>query len=203
MKITQRENGNITIQDNQDNIKAIMPYMFVFPHPRTENSILINASGSATDEVNSFEVSMEKGMFLNGKKISNIEVLYESITRVIKLNGNQIIDPKQNTDPQKDVFDTITDFETMYNFAKAFNTNRSPIKKDTSGKIIKEEYLLQFKTVSIRIDLTYYFLAGEPGKISHILMHGNTAKVLLPLKTYQYGANNVLTHTYELHTWQR
>ncbi|WP_435263858.1 hypothetical protein [Tenacibaculum sp. nBUS_03] len=203
MKITQRENGNIIIQDNQNNIKAIMPYMFIFPHPRIGNSILINASGSATDENNSFEVSVEKGVFLNGNKITNIEGLFDSIAKNIQLNGTKNTEPKQNTDPQKDVFDTITDFETMYNFAKAFNSHTFPIIKDSNGKIVKEDYLLQFTTVVLTIQLSYYYFSEAPNKISHISMGGNISNIAFPVKTYQYGANNVLTHTYESYTWQR
>uniref|UniRef100_UPI00262B25D8 hypothetical protein n=1 Tax=uncultured Tenacibaculum sp. TaxID=174713 RepID=UPI00262B25D8 len=105
------------------------------------------------------------------------------------------------TDQLSLVFDTIRDYERMYEFAKDHSNTVSPIKKDQSGRINKEEYVIQFTDRIVKIILTYYYLPGD--QISHILMNGTTGNIPLPLKTYNYGSNGEITHTYEVSTWSR
>ncbi|WP_299840552.1 hypothetical protein, partial [uncultured Tenacibaculum sp.] len=71
MKISQKENGNILIQDLENNFVALMPKIFVFRHPRKHNTILINGSGDSKDEINSIEVDLTKDAFVNGDPYNN------------------------------------------------------------------------------------------------------------------------------------
>ncbi|WP_299673281.1 hypothetical protein [uncultured Tenacibaculum sp.] len=205
MKISQKENGNILIQDLENNFVALMPRLFVFCHPRKQNTIMINGSGDSKDEVNSIEADLTKGVFVNGDLYNNIDTLTNKINNEIIVSGNRISNSDNTDGSQTDqlslVFDSIRDYEQMYEFAKKHSNTVSPIKIDQSGRINKEEYVIQFTDRIVKIILTYYYLPGD--QISHILMNGTTGNIPLPLKTYNYGSNGEITHTYEVSTWSR
>ncbi len=207
MKINQQTNGNILVQDLKNNFIALMPKVFVFPHPRKENAIILNCTG-INDDVNSIEGNLDQGIYVNGNRFSNLDSLINEIQKEIVLNGNKISsstdsssDTPQEPTPNKAMFESITDYETMYLFTKEHTKTVSPVKIDSSGRINEEEYILQFSDLVARITLTYYYIVGD--QISHILMNGTTGNISLPLKTYMYNGNNEITHTYELATWRR
>ncbi|MFL0077009.1 hypothetical protein [Tenacibaculum maritimum] len=204
MKITQKNNGNILIQNLQNKFIALMPKVFVFPHPRKQNAIILNGTGIYGDDINSIEGSLDQGIYVNGNRFSNLNSLINEIQKEVVLNGNRSsisTDMLQEQNINRAMFESITDYETMYQFTKEHSKTAIPLKTDASGKINKEEYLLQLNDLVARITLTYYYLYED--KISHILMSGSTGNIALPLKTYMYGDNNEITHTYELSTWQR
>ena len=203
MRITQVENGNIIIKDSQDKTIAITPKIYVFKHPRKQNAIVINGSGIYNDELNSIEGNLQQGIYVNDNKHTSLDTLFADLSNQIVLSGKKasaIAAPSDN-EPNRAVFESITDYEVMYLFTKEYSKTVNPIKKDETGKIIEEEYLLQFTDLVARITLTYYYLSGNT--ISHILMSGTTQNIALPIKTYMYDANNNISHTYEVVTWKR
>ncbi len=204
MNITQSEKGTIFIENNQNETIGVFPYVFIFKHPRKQNTILINSSGKPTDEKNSLVASVEKGIYVNNQKKEDLNEFFKTIEQSIYLNG--IIPyqaPAVVSDPQKELFDQITQYEKMYLFAQAFNTTLTPVSYYDDGRIRKEEYLLQFSTVTSSITLTYYYLEGNTSSISHILMSGDVGNINLPLKAYIYDNNDLITHSYQDKFWTR
>lgn len=204
MNITQSEKGSIIIENNQNEIQGIFPHLFIFKHPRKEKAVILNSSGDPNDERNSFVASIDKGLYVNNEKKEDLSSFFKTIKESIHLNGilpNQ--EPIVASNPQKELFDQITQYEKMYLFAQAFNTTLTPISYYDDGRVRKEEYLLQFNTVTSRVTLTYYYLEANNNSISHILMSGDIGNISLPLKAYIYDNNNLITHSYQDKFWTR
>ena len=203
MKISQHDNGNISLLSNDNDILAILPHICVFQHPRVQNAILINTSGDPKDEKQGFVYLLQNGISLNDKTYHDFQELATALKTSVQLSGALPTEVLPEVDALKQTFDAITEYEQLYLFAQAFSTSSFPIKKDPSGKIIKEEYYIPFKAGSTIIVLNYYFLEGDSSKISHILLSGGTANIPLPLKTYNYDADGNITHSYEVYSWSR
>ena len=203
MKISQLDNGNISLLNNDNQTLAMLPHLCVFKHPRVENAILLNTSGDPKDEKHGFVCALDNGISVANNTYYDFEELMATLKSTIQLNGQALAEVLPEVDALKQTFDAITEYEQLYLFAQAFSTSSLPIKKDPSGKVIKEEYYIAFNTGSATLVLNYYFLAGDSSKISHILLSGSTVNIPLPLKTYQYDANGNITHTYEVYSWSR
>ena len=197
MKLSQSpNNGNILIHNNNNELLAILPEVFVFAHPRDQkNALIVNTTGIYNDEKNAFTATLEEGIYITGTRQNTIQAALQAIASSISVKGAA---PGKSTTPDlKLLFDKITTYEQMYSFVKQHNTTNNPIKKDATGKITSEEYFVQGTGFQARITLHYYYHKSEPKKIDYILMSGNTANVKLPVKNYTHAANGQVSYSYE------
>ncbi|CAL2104613.1 hypothetical protein [Tenacibaculum sp. 190130A14a] len=200
MNISQEKNGNIVLKNQQNQILGVLPFVCAFKHPRIENAILINTSGNPTDEKNGFTANFAHDKIqLQNTSVPTASEFLHRFNNQIAANGSLEVIQEDTLYTQ---FLNISDYETMYLFAKAVSNTQSPITYDANNRIAKEEYVLQFTSTTARITLYYYYLYPNQNTLSHILMAGTTTNIAYPLKTYQY-INDELTHSYELKTWQR
>ncbi|CAM1355871.1 hypothetical protein [Tenacibaculum halocynthiae] len=207
MKIAQETNGNIVISD-EIGVQSILPFAFIHRHPRNENAILINDTLNYKSDKEGISVLASRITHINDTKFrGSVSDVLLKVKDTITISGKvestpKVTDPKES-DPYWKVFNDANTYEKLLNFVQLKDSDGGGELKDANGKLQRIEYYCQFTAFFIRVTLSYYYLSTDPTKISHILMSGNTTNVPHPLKAYHYDANNAITHTYELFSWQR
>ncbi|CAL2095518.1 conserved protein of unknown function [Tenacibaculum sp. 190524A02b] len=193
MQITQIENGNILVLNDQGEIELVGSNLYFLKHPRIDNVILISDSINTNEEIALNVPTID--LYIGKDKINgNSTFALKAIAKEFQLSGAKQVEP---ADPMRLLFDKMDTYEKMLQFVKEYVFNSVPdLTKDSQGRLVREYYYCQFDDFQVQITLYYYYEASNPNRIDRILMSGNTENIALPIKQYTYDSNGNVSYSY-------